>query len=69
MGANVFKVVELAGQSEKSLDDAIRSALERANKTIHGVRWFQVMDTRGHVENGRVAQWQVVLKVGFGLDD
>lgn len=69
MAANVFKVVELAGQSETGVEDAISNALERANKTIHKIRWFQVQETRGHVENGRVMQWQVVIKVGFGLED
>lgn len=69
MAANVFKVVELAGQSETGAEDAIRNALERASKTIHQIRWFQVQETRGHVENGRVMQWQVVIKVGFGLEE
>jgi len=69
MAANVFKVVELAGQSDTGIEDAIRNALERASKTIHKIRWFQVQETRGHVEDGRVMQWQVVIKVGFGLEE
>jgi len=68
MTTDVFKIIEIAGQSEKSLDDAIRTALTRASKSVHGIKWFQVAETRGHVEDGNVAQWQVVLKIGFGLD-
>ena len=52
-----------------SSDDAIRNAIERASKTIRDIRWFQVTDVRGHVENGKVAHWQVTLKVGFTLQE
>jgi dodecin len=62
-------VIELAGSSEKSIEDAIEQAVGRASKTLEGLRWFEVVETRGHIEGGKVAHWQVVLKVGFTLKD
>jgi flavin-binding protein dodecin len=67
MSEHVYKSVELTGSSTTSSDDAIRCAIERASKTIRDIRWFQVIETRGHVEDGKVAHWQVTLKVGFTL--
>jgi flavin-binding protein dodecin len=67
MSEHVYKSVELTGSSKTSSDDAIRCAIERASKTIRDIRWFQVIETRGHVEDGKVAHWQVTLKVGFTL--
>jgi dodecin len=69
MQDHVYKMIELAGSSETSIEDAIQNAITRAAKTLHDLRWFQVVETRGHVENGRVMHYQVVLKVGFTLDD
>mgnify|MGYP006179248955 FL=1 len=69
MSEHVYKSVELTGSSMASSDDAIRNAIERASKTIRDIRWFQVTDVRGHVENGKVAHWQVTLKVGFTLEE
>ena len=69
MAEHVYKSVELTGSSMASSDDAIRNAIERASKTIRDIRWFQVTDVRGHVENGKVAHWQVTLKVGFTLQE
>lgn len=68
MSEHVYKSVELTGSSKVSSDDAIRAAIERASKTIRDVRWFHVIETRGHVENGKVAYWQVTLKIGFTLE-
>ena len=68
MAEHVYKSVELTGSSMASSDDAIRNAIERASKTIRDIRWFQVTDVRGHVENGKVAHWQVTLKVGFAVE-
>ena len=68
MSDNVYKVVELVGSSETSIEDAIEGAIVRASSTIREVRWFEVLETRGHVENGRVAHYQVTLKVGFTLE-
>lgn len=68
MSDHVYKTVELTGSSKNSSDEAIRCAIERASKTIRDIRWFNVTDVRGHVEGGRVAYWQVTLKVGFTLE-
>ena len=69
MGEHVYKIVQLAGSSDKSYEKAIRNAIAKASKTIHNLRWFEVVETRGHIDKGEVAHWQVVLKVGFTLDD
>lgn len=68
MQEHVYKVIELAGSSEKSIDDAIVTAIVRASQTLKNLRWFEVVQTRGHLEGGRVKHWQVVLKVGFTLE-
>lgn len=68
MSEHVYKSVELTGSSSKSSDDAIRVAIERASATIRDIRWFHVTDVRGHVEGGRIAHWQVTLKIGFTLE-
>ena len=69
MDDNIYKVVELAGSSETSVEDAIQKAVARANATLRNLRWFEVVQTRGHIEDGRVAHYQVTLKVGFTLED
>ena len=69
MPEHIYKVVELVGSSETSIDDAIRVAIARASETLRHLRWFEVADTRGHIEDGRVAHFQVTLKVGFTLDE
>lgn len=69
MSEHVYKSVELTGSSLTSSDDAIRNAIERASKSIRDIRWFQVTDVRGHVEGGKVAHFQVTLKVGFTLEE
>jgi hypothetical protein len=61
--------VELTGSSPVGTDDAVRQALARASKTLHNLRWFEVTQVRGHIENGAVAHWQVTIKVGFTLDE
>ena len=68
MSDHVYKVLELTGSSVKSTDDAVQTAIEKASKTVRNIKWFEVIDQRGHVENGRVAHWQVTLKVGFTLE-
>ena len=68
MSDNVYKVIEIVGSSATSIEDAIEGAVRRASSTIREVRWFEVVETRGHVENGRVAHYQVTLKIGFTLD-
>lgn len=69
MTDHTYKLVELVGSSPNSIDDAIRNAVARAGKTVRYMRWFEVVGTRGHIEDGKVAHFQVTLKVGFTLDD
>lgn len=69
MDDHTYRVIQIVGSSEKSIDDAIRVAVGRASKTIRELRWFEVVETRGHIESGKVSHFQVTLKVGFTLDD
>jgi flavin-binding protein dodecin len=68
MEDHTFKVIELAGASGRSVDDAIRQAVERAGRTLHGLSWFEVVQIRGRVGKDGALQYQVMLKVGFELD-
>jgi len=68
MSNHVYKTLELTGSSPRSIDDAVANAIAKASKTVHNLRWFQVTDTRGEIEGGKVAHWQVTMKVGFTLD-
>ncbi len=65
---HVYKVLELTGSSTAGVEDAVQTAIARASQTIHNIRWFSVSEVRGHVEQGRVAHWQVTIKLGFTLD-
>ena len=69
MSDHVYKVVELVGSSETSIEDAIQSAIKRSSQTLRHLHWFEVVQTRGHIEDGEVRHYQVVLKAGFTLDD
>jgi flavin-binding protein dodecin len=69
MSEHVYKQIELTGSSPVSSDEAVRNAIAKASKTIRGMRWFQVTDTRGHIEDNAVAHWQVTVKVGFTLEE
>ncbi len=69
MSNHVYKHIELTGSSPVSIDQAIKNAVERSAKTVHNMRWFEVLETRGHIEDGKVAHWQVTIKVGFTLDE
>jgi hypothetical protein len=68
MKDHVYKILELVGSSEKSIDDAVQNAITRASKTIRDMKWFEVVQTRGHIENGSVRHYQVTLRVGFTLE-
>jgi dodecin len=68
MSDHVYKVVELAGSSKDSIEDAIRTAITRADQSLRNVRWFEVVETRGQVAQGEVLHFQVTLKVGFTLE-
>lgn len=69
MSDQVYKMIELTGTSTTSLEDAIQSAIAKASKTVRHMRWFQVVETRGSIQEGKVAQFQVTLKIGFTLED
>jgi flavin-binding protein dodecin len=69
MPDHVYRIIQIAGSSEKSIEDAIQNAVGRASRTLRQVGWFEVMETRGHVEDRKVAHYQVTLKIGFTLDD
>ncbi|HEU0306763.1 MAG TPA: dodecin [Lysobacter sp.] len=69
MSNHVYKSLELTGSSTTSSDEAIRTAIERASVSMRNIRWFQVVETRGQVEDGKIGHWQVTLKVGFTLDE
>lgn len=68
MNNHVYKKIELTGSSDKGIEDAIANAVAHASKTVRNMRWFEVTETRGHIENGKVAHYQVTLKVGFTLE-
>lgn len=69
MTQHVYKHLELTGSSTKSVQDAIEAAIARAAKTIRGMHWFHVTDTHGFIADGKVAYWQVTIKVGFTLEE
>jgi flavin-binding protein dodecin len=69
MSNHVYKIIEIAGSSQTSIDDAIRNAVARASQTVRNMRWFEVAETRGHIEGNSVAHFQVTLKIGFTLDE
>ncbi len=66
---HTYRVTEIVGTSDQGLDDAIRNGIARANRTLHGLDWFEVTEIRGHLEGGQVGHFQVTLKVGFRLDE
>jgi hypothetical protein len=68
MSKHVYKMLELTGSSPDGVEDAIRTAVAKANETVRNIHWFEVIETRGHVVDGKVAHWQVTLKLGFTLD-
>ena len=69
MTDHTYKRIELVGSSQTTIEDAVSNALAKAARTIHNMRWFEVIDTRGHIDDGKVQYWQVTIKVGFTLDD
>jgi flavin-binding protein dodecin len=68
MSDHVYKTIELVGSSSRGMEDAVQKAIAKAAETVRNLRWFEVVDTRGHIEQGRVAHWQVTLKLGFTLE-
>jgi hypothetical protein len=68
MKDHVYKILELVGSSEKGVEDAIQNAITRASKTIRDMKWFEVVQTRGQIENGSIRHYQVILRIGFTLE-
>jgi dodecin len=68
MDAHVYKTIQVTGTSTSSADDAVRTAVERAAVTVHNLKWFKVTETRGYIKDGKIAQWQVSVDLGFALE-
>ena len=69
MSEHVYKIIEIVGSSPTSIEDAIEGAINRAAETLDEIGWFEVVSTRGHVEGGKLAHYQVTLRIGFTLKD
>jgi len=68
MNDHVYKIIEMVGSSATSSDDAIEQAIAKAAKTVRNLDWFEVVETRGHIVDGKVGHYQVKVKIGFRLD-
>lgn len=68
MSNHVYKTLELTGSSPSGIEDAVKTAIAKAAESVRNMQWFEVVETRGHVQDGKVAHWQVTLKVGFTLE-
>jgi dodecin len=69
MAEHVYKIVELVGSSHSTIEEAVQNALTKAGESIRNTRWFQVTETRGYIDAGKVAYWQVTIKLGFTIED
>ena len=69
MSNHIYKHIEITGTSSVSMQEAVENAIARAAKTVKNMRWFEVIDSRGTIDEGHVAQWQVTIKIGFALND
>lgn len=69
MSDHTYKIIELTGSSKVSIQNAIENAIGRAAKTVHDMRWFEVTETRGHIDQGKISHWQVTIRIGFTLKD
>ena len=69
MGNHIYKKIELVGSSPDSIEDAVKNALGKASKSLRNLRWFELVETRGQIEDGKVTHWQATIKVGFTLDE
>ena len=69
MQDHVYKIIDLVGTSDTSIEDAIQTAIARASRTMRNLRWFEVAQMRGHIDDGQVRHYQVVLRVGFTLEE
>ena len=68
MNEHVYKKIELVGSSQKSIEDAVQNAISKAGESVRDMRWFEVIETRGQIEQGNIAYWQVTIKVGFSVE-
>ncbi|HWN19204.1 MAG TPA: dodecin [Gemmatimonadales bacterium] len=68
MSDHIYKTIELVGSSSQGVEDAVQKAVAKASESLRNLRWFEVLETRGHIEGGRVMHWQVTLKIGFTLE-
>jgi flavin-binding protein dodecin len=68
MKNHIYKLIELTGTSTDSMEDAVNNAIKRAHRTLKNLCWFQVVETRGCINKGKVQHWQVTIKVGFALE-
>lgn len=68
MADHVYKTIEITGSSSKSIEAAVETAVVRAAETLHNLRWFEVANIRGHLEDGKIGHWQVTVKIGFAMD-
>src|SRR4029078_11452636 len=69
MSEHIYKKIEIVGSSPNGMEEAVRNALSRASQTIRNMRWFEVTETRGYIDDGKIAHWQVTLKIGFTLEE
>lgn len=68
MDEHVYKIIELTGSSKTSIEDAVKNALSKAAKTVHNMRWFHIVESRGYIEEDSVSYWQVTIKIGFTVE-
>lgn len=69
MSDHVYQIIEVTGTSTTTKEEAIQNAIAKTSETVRHMRWFQVTDTRGTIENGKVGRWQVSIKVGYTLEE
>lgn len=69
MSNHIYKKIELVGSSPNSIEEAVQNAVSKAAQSLRNIRWFEVVETRGQVDNDRIVHWQVTIKVGFTLED
>ena len=68
MSNHVYKILELTGSSTSGIEDAVSTAIAKAGETVRNMQWYEVVETRGHIQDGKVAHWQVTVKIGFTLE-
>jgi len=68
MDEHIYKTIELTGSSKTGIEDAVKNAITKAAESVHNLRWFQIVDSRGYIENDAVSYWQVTLKIGFTVE-